>query len=50
MADKVGTVESGKLADLLIVEGDPSQDVTLLQDHQRIEKVIQGGEVVVDRA
>jgi len=30
-ADELGTLEPGKLADLLIVEGDPSEDVSVLR-------------------
>lgn len=50
MAEDVGTLEPGKLADILIVAGNPLEDITLLQEHQRIEKVIKGGQVVVSRA
>jgi imidazolonepropionase-like amidohydrolase len=49
LADEVGTVETGKLADLLLVAGDPLADISLLQDEQKIEVVIKGGRVVVDR-
>ena len=31
MADQVGTLEPGKLADLLIVDGDPLADIGILQ-------------------
>lgn len=44
--DDVGTLEAGKRADLLVVDGDPLSDVTVLQDPQRIEHVISRGEVV----
>lgn len=39
----VGTLEAGKFADLLVVDGDPSVDVTVLQDHRRIVGVMKGG-------
>lgn len=42
-SDKVGTLEPGKLADLVAVEGDPLQDVTSLE---RAKFVMKGGEVV----
>lgn len=38
-----GTVEPGKLADLLIVDGNVVQDITLLEDRKRFIAVIQGG-------
>jgi imidazolonepropionase-like amidohydrolase len=40
---ELGTVEPGKLADLLIVEGDPLADITMLEDRSRFVAVIQGG-------
>jgi imidazolonepropionase-like amidohydrolase len=50
MADEIGTIREGKLADLLVIDGDPAADITLLQDLTRIKKVIKGGRVVIDRA
>jgi len=44
----IGTVEPGKLADIIVVDGDPLRDVTILQEKRRISKVIKNGEVVVD--
>ena len=38
-------VTVGKLADMVIVDGDPLQDITLLQ--HKIVLVIKGGEVYV---
>lgn len=39
----VGTLEEGRYADLVIVDGDPLADVTVLQDHARIVGVMKGG-------
>ena len=39
----LGTVTEGKLADMVIVDGDPLQDITLLQ--HKIVLIIKGGEV-----
>jgi imidazolonepropionase-like amidohydrolase len=44
-----GTVEKGKLADLVVVAGDPLADVTILQDPDRIALVLKGGEVAANR-
>lgn len=41
--DKLGTLEAGKWADLIAVDGDPLQDITTLQ---RVKFVMKGGEVV----
>ncbi|MBZ5721795.1 MAG: amidohydrolase family protein [Acidobacteriia bacterium] len=42
-SDKVGTIEPGKWADLIAVDGDPLQDITTLQ---RVKFVMKGGDVV----
>jgi imidazolonepropionase-like amidohydrolase len=39
----VGTIEPGRLADLLLIDGDPTIDVTILQDRDRIAAVMQDG-------
>jgi imidazolonepropionase-like amidohydrolase len=42
-SDKVGTIEPGKWADIVAVDGDPLADVTTLE---RVKFVMKGGEVV----
>jgi imidazolonepropionase-like amidohydrolase len=42
-SDKVGTLEPGKWADIIAVDGDPLQDVTVLQ---HVKFVMKGGTVV----
>ncbi len=39
----VGTLEEGKTADMVVVDGDPLADIRILQDHSRIVAVIKGG-------
>jgi imidazolonepropionase-like amidohydrolase len=46
----VGTVEPGRLADLLVVNGDPTEDVSVLLDPERIHLVLQSGEPVAGKA
>jgi imidazolonepropionase-like amidohydrolase len=43
MQADVGTVEPGKLADLLVVEGDPLADIAILRDAGRLALIMQGG-------
>jgi len=45
----IGTVEKGKLADLVVVAGDPLSDVSVLQDPERIALVLKGGEIAANR-
>ena len=42
-SDRVGTIEAGKFADIVAVDGDPLADVTTLE---RVKFVMKGGEVV----
>lgn len=44
--ESVGTLESGKAADLLIVDGDPTDDVSILQQTDTIELVMRNGDPV----
>ena len=43
--DDLGTIAPGKLADLVIVDGDPSQDIKILQDMDRIVAVVKDGKL-----
>jgi imidazolonepropionase-like amidohydrolase len=47
--ESVGTVTPGKRADLVAVDGNPLQNITVLQDVQRIKLVLKDGDVCVDR-
>jgi imidazolonepropionase-like amidohydrolase len=44
----VGTIEEGRLADLLVVDGDPSVDIALLQDPAKLRAIVKGGSFVKD--
>jgi len=50
MQGDVGTLEPGKYADLLIIDGDPLDDISILQEPGRIALVMQGGRVHKDVA
>jgi imidazolonepropionase-like amidohydrolase len=43
MGDELGLLAPGYLADLLVVRGNPAEDVTLLQDAANLEWIVQGG-------
>lgn len=46
----IGTIEPGKFADIVVVEGDPLGDVRILQDKEKIAQVLIGGQTVARRA
>ena len=50
LEDRIGTVEPGRLADLLVVDGDPLTDPTVLCDQERIWLVLRLGDPVAGAA
>ena len=42
---KVGQIAPGYLADLLLVDGDPTSDVTILQNRDRLAMIMKGGQL-----
>jgi imidazolonepropionase-like amidohydrolase len=46
MKDDLGTIEVGKLADLLVVNGDPVKDIAVLQDRAKLDVVMKNGTFV----
>ena len=42
----IGTLEAGKYADLVIVDGDPLADIRILQDKNKIVQVFKSGQRV----
>lgn len=44
-ADEIGSVEKGKLADILVVNGDVMKDISILEDRRNLLAVMQGGVV-----
>lgn len=45
----VGAIEAGRYLDLVVVNGNPLDDIRLLQDLDSIPLVIKGGEIAADR-
>ena len=41
--DELGKVQPGYLADLLLVDGDPLADITILQDHDKLHYIMKDG-------
>jgi imidazolonepropionase-like amidohydrolase len=47
--NQIGIIDKGKLADIIIVDGSPLDDIRTLQDNKKIHFVIKNGDIVVDR-
>ena len=45
MAGKLGTIAPGALADILVIEGDPLADITVLGDSSSIRLILQDGRI-----
>jgi imidazolonepropionase-like amidohydrolase len=43
-----GTIEEGKCADILVVDGDPLADIAILQDRSKLAMVMKDGKVMVN--
>jgi imidazolonepropionase-like amidohydrolase len=48
LAESLGTIEEGKIADLVLVRGEPLDSIGVLADPANIAVVLQGGSVVKD--
>lgn len=46
MEEQLGTLESGKLADVLLVDGRPDEDIRVLRRSDNVKLVIQDGRIV----
>lgn len=46
MEEEIGTIEEGKLADLLVVEGNPLEDIGLFQSQDNLKLIMKSGQVV----
>ncbi len=50
MDKEIGTIEAGKYADLLVIDGDPLTDISILDQQAQIQLVMKGGRIHVDRS
>jgi imidazolonepropionase-like amidohydrolase len=48
LGEETGTLKVGKLADLLVIDGDPIADICVLQDRSRLLAVFKGGAAIKD--
>jgi len=49
MQDKIGTLENGKWADVVVVEGDPLKDIQVLAEKTNIKLVMKEGKIYLNR-
>jgi imidazolonepropionase-like amidohydrolase len=46
LGDEIGMLNTGRRADLLVVDGDPLQDISLLQDRARLRLIMKDGALI----
>jgi imidazolonepropionase-like amidohydrolase len=46
LSDRVGTIEAGKCADFILVDGDPLKDVRIFQNREKILAIVQDGKFI----
>lgn len=49
LENQTGTVEKGKLADIIIVDGDPLKDIKVLQNKNKIKMVMKEGKIEANK-
>ena len=48
LEDEIGTIETGKRADLVLVKGQPLDDIAIMAEPDNVAVVLQDGAVVKD--
>jgi imidazolonepropionase-like amidohydrolase len=46
LGEEIGTLEEGKIADIILVDGDPSENIDILHNEDKIKLVMKGGAIV----
>ncbi|MEM1549804.1 MAG: amidohydrolase family protein [Candidatus Methanomethylicia archaeon] len=49
LLNKIGTIETGKLADIIVVKGNPLEDIRILRNIENIKLVMKEGKIEVNR-
>jgi imidazolonepropionase-like amidohydrolase len=49
ISELVGTLKDGKEADLLVIDGDPTQDIKIFQDPEKIRAIYKAGKLINNR-
>jgi len=49
LGKETGTLETGKYADIIAIEGDPLKNISILQEKEKIKIVMKEGKIFVDR-
>jgi imidazolonepropionase-like amidohydrolase len=49
MDEKIGSIEKGKLADIIVCEKNPLEDITIIENPQNFSHIIKDGKIMVEK-
>jgi imidazolonepropionase-like amidohydrolase len=49
LGNEIGTIEKGKNADIIMVDGDPLKNIAILQEQNKVKLVMKDGETIITR-
>jgi imidazolonepropionase-like amidohydrolase len=49
LADQIGTLETGKIADVIAVKGNPLSNISIFRDRENVRLVMRSGEILVGK-
>lgn len=49
MGDRIGTIEKGKFADILVLDANPLNEISVLQSIDKIKMVIKAGDILINK-
>lgn len=50
LQDKIGTIEPGKLADIIVVDGNPLQDIGILSHEEKLKIIMKNGYIIIRKS
>jgi len=49
LESQIGTIEEGKIADIIVVDGDPLKNIGVLHEEKKIKMVMKEGKIIITR-
>lgn len=49
LESQIGTIEEGKIADIIVVDGNPLKNIGVLQEEKKIKMVMKEGKIIITR-
>ena len=49
LENEIGTITPGKLADLLVIAGDPLKDISILRNPEKMNLIMKNGDIFINK-